>query len=615
MKKILTLVAIIAFYNASFTQTTAFRFVLLTDTHIGSPNGSAEEDLRRTVRDINNQRNEIAFVIVSGDITELGKKSELLLAKKLLDSLQIPYYIIPGNHDTGWSESGGQDFIDIFGSDKFVFEFGGIQFMGCASGPYVRMSDGHIPRDAIVWMDSIFQKTPADKPLIFINHYPLDPSLDNWYEATNRLLNRNTWLTLCGHGHANKQFQADGIPSIMGRSNLRAKTNSAGYTIIDVAQNQISISERQSMTEITKPWAKVGLKNESRPTPNLLPRPSYELNNQFKQVRASWTFASDANIIASPHISGKQVFVGNMVGEIFALSAKTGKPIWTKRISAGIFSSAVSNESLVFVPCATGELYALDKKKGKTQWIFQAEQSILGTPLVHNNIIYFGASDGYMYALEAASGKLEWKTKLFSGPVVSAPVYHNGFLLIGAWDTKLYCVDARTGSQKWSWNNGSAVANFSPASCTPIVLNNTVFIVAPDRYATAIDFTSGITLWRTNKATVRESIGVSTDKQWIYAKTMNDVIVKFSAARSTPDSIYRIDCKYGYDHVPSMLIAANDLMLTGTKNGVIYAVSQNDNTMKWAYKIDNSMVHTVQVSNKKTLFASTMDGKVVRLNW
>jgi outer membrane protein assembly factor BamB len=56
-------------------------------------------------------------------------------------------------------------------------------------------------------------------------------------------------------------------------------------------------------------------------------------------------------------------------------------------------------------------------------------------------------------------------------------------------------------------------------------------------------------------------------------------------------------------------------MLTGTKNGVIYAVSQNDNTMKWAYKIDNSMVHTVQVSNKKTLFASTMDGKVVRLNW
>jgi outer membrane protein assembly factor BamB len=122
-------------------------------------------------------------------------------------------------------------------------------------------------------------------------------------------------------------------------------------------------------------------------------------------------------------------------------------------------------------------------------------------------------------------------------------------------------------------------------------------------------------LWRTNKATVRESIGVSTDKQWIYAKTMNDVIVKFSASRSNPDSIYRIDCKYGYDHVPSMLIPANDLMLTGTKNGIIYAVSQNDNTMKWAYKIDNSMVHTVQVSNKKTLFASTMDGKVVRLNW
>jgi 3',5'-cyclic AMP phosphodiesterase CpdA len=86
-----------------------FRFAFLSDTHIGSPNGGAEEDLRRTVADIN-QMTDIAFVVITGDITELGTDAEIKLAKEILDGLKVPYYIIPGNHDSGWSESGGVTF-------------------------------------------------------------------------------------------------------------------------------------------------------------------------------------------------------------------------------------------------------------------------------------------------------------------------------------------------------------------------------------------------------------------------------------------------------------------------------------------------------------------------
>jgi len=44
--------------------------------------------------------------VITGDITELGTNAQLKLAKQILDSLSIPWYIIPGNHDAGWSESG-----------------------------------------------------------------------------------------------------------------------------------------------------------------------------------------------------------------------------------------------------------------------------------------------------------------------------------------------------------------------------------------------------------------------------------------------------------------------------------------------------------------------------
>jgi 3',5'-cyclic AMP phosphodiesterase CpdA len=96
-----TLALVLLFPFLVCSQQGSFRFAFVTDTHIGSPNGAAEEDLRRTVQDINEQK-DLAFVLLTGDITELGTQEELLLAKKILDSLKIPWYIIPGNHDTGW---------------------------------------------------------------------------------------------------------------------------------------------------------------------------------------------------------------------------------------------------------------------------------------------------------------------------------------------------------------------------------------------------------------------------------------------------------------------------------------------------------------------------------
>src|SRR5688572_30591516 len=173
MKPLLAIIILLIFISGSFAQTKPFRFAFISDTHIGSPNGAAEDDLRRTVRDINSM-DDIVFVVLTGDITELGTNEELKLAKKILDSLDIPYYIIPGNHDTGWSESGGVMFTTVFGYDKFSFEYAGIRFLGCPSGPYVRMSDGHVPRDAVDWLDKELKKLPSGQPVIFLNHYPID---------------------------------------------------------------------------------------------------------------------------------------------------------------------------------------------------------------------------------------------------------------------------------------------------------------------------------------------------------------------------------------------------------------------------------------------------------
>ncbi|MEW5760577.1 MAG: metallophosphoesterase, partial [Candidatus Thermoplasmatota archaeon] len=95
-----------------------FSFVHITDLHIGIGDsdygtsgyndtmpigdvGSNEKYLRAIVNWTNSNKDiyNLSFVIVTGDITDSAEKSEFLKAKEILDTLEIPYIPLLGNHD------------------------------------------------------------------------------------------------------------------------------------------------------------------------------------------------------------------------------------------------------------------------------------------------------------------------------------------------------------------------------------------------------------------------------------------------------------------------------------------------------------------------------------
>ncbi|MCW3089571.1 MAG: metallophosphoesterase [Ferruginibacter sp.] len=594
-------------------QHKAFRFAFISDTHINVGNDTPEEDLRRTVRDIN-AMSDIAFVVITGDITEMGTNEELKMAKQILDSLDIPWYIIPGNHDTGWSESGGVMFSTIFGDDKFNFEYDGIRFLGCASGPYVRMSDGHVPRNAVNWLDDELKKLKPGQPLIFLNHYPIDNQLDNWYEVTDRLRQHNTWAILCGHGHSNNRLNFEDIPGVMGRSNLRAKAEIGGYNLVDVRSDSMIFTERRPGKETLKSWTAIKIETRKYDQQKQFTRPDFSINQKYKQVKEKWVISSAANIISTPAVAGDKVIVGNQNGVLTCFALNDGKQKWSFSTGAAIFSSpAVSAGRLVF-GSGDGNIYCVDIKNGKLKWKLETGTAVLASPLIRGDTVFIAGFYHSFLALNLNNGNILWKFPGIDGPVVSTPIEYNGMVIFGAWDRNLYAVNSLTGALIWKWNNGSSVRMYSPAACIPVAADGVVYVVAPDRYITTIDATSGATLWRNNDATIRESIGISADSKWIYGKTMQDTIVAYAASRDKQSVAWKLACGFGYEHVPSMLIEKEGLVFFGTKSGVVYCINPATQKVEWAHKIDNSMVNTVKVLDKNTVVATTMDGKLVTLN-
>jgi hypothetical protein len=100
------------------------RIVQLSDTHVSSRGGITETNLERLIRHINDDLKP-DLVVHTGDVIALqpGAISDWLNAKRLLDKLEAPYVMVPGNHDVGqagpepWAGFGCKDgFMDGFRS-------------------------------------------------------------------------------------------------------------------------------------------------------------------------------------------------------------------------------------------------------------------------------------------------------------------------------------------------------------------------------------------------------------------------------------------------------------------------------------------------------------------
>ncbi len=612
MKPLFFLIGTLLTCGLSLAQS-SFRFAHVSDIHIGS--ATAADDLRRTVTDINSDA-DIRFVIASGDITEFGSDEELQLAKQIMDSLQKPWYIIPGNHDDNWSESGANSFNRIFGSDVFSFHHGGYYFLGANCGPNMKMSPGQVPYENIVWLDSVLATIPPDAPIIFIDHYPLDSSLNNWYELVDRLKKRNIQLYLCGHGHQNQQLNFEGIPAIMGRSNLRARDSVGGYNIVEIKEGQAFYRERKPGLSTGRVWANIRLYNHQfEKEQKQWPRPSYAINDQYPQVKELWRY-QDASDIGNGFVLYKnRIITPNSKGEIFSINPGDKDLIWKFSTGGKIYSTPAIKDKRVVVPSTDGNIYCLDARNGKIIWTYNTSKSIVASPVIVDNKVLVGSSEGKFRAIDLRTGKLVWEYNKVKNFVKSVPLVYKGMVVFGSWGNELYALDIDTGKPRWVFNDGYTNRMLSPASCTPVGVDNRIFMVAPDRYMTALDARTGKLIWKKNwkEHWIRESMGLSQDGRIVFAKCMQGHLVGTSTTADTAQVVWKTDNVFNYELNPSRIIERDNKVYAFSDKGVIAAFDRATGKTLWVHKIANCLVHDIQFLKNDTMVATTMDGKIVLL--
>ncbi|MFA3781799.1 PQQ-binding-like beta-propeller repeat protein [Melioribacteraceae bacterium 4301-Me] len=605
------LALILLSYYSVFCQTDTIRFAWLSDTHVGNPTGA--QDLRNSVKDINSLHG-IDFTIISGDITEMGTNEQLLLAKQILDSLNTKYYIIPGNHDCKWSESGATFFPKLWGNDRFVFQYKNFLFIGLHQGPIIKMGDGHWAPQDLRWLDSTLSNVPKQEKIFFVTHYPIDNSIDNWYEVLDRMKSYNIQAFLFGHGHKNATYDFEGIPGVMSRSNLRAKDSLGGYTIAEIVDDTIKFYEKTPLTSNKRYWYKIALGNHHYDKSFKLERPDFSVNERYPNVKEKWIFNSGFTNASSPAIWQNSVFTADASGKLYKLSLNDGNIQGTFEARGPIYSSPAISNNLVVFGSADSNIYCIDAETETIIWKIKTNAAVLGSPSIDNNIVYIGGSDRKFRAINLKTGEIIWSFDNLKGFVETKPLIYNNKVIFGAWDSYLYCLNKINGELLWKWEGDQKGVLYSPAACWPVAARNVVFIAAPDRKLTAINVNSGKQLWRTAKYQVRETIGISEDSTKIFIRTMRDSIIALPTKFETetvPQPLWVTNADFGYDINSAQLIEKDGVLFYGTKNGLLIALDSPTGKILWKHKIGVSVVNTITPLDKNRIVLNDIDGRTM----
>lgn len=232
-------------------------FVYVADIQPGSPksfrfNPQHRENWETARKQIMELSPSPDLLLIGGDLTRDGSihKWELEIAKSEIDSMNIPYHVIPGNMDTGNKHTriqGAYDtrediklnitpeqirqFESVFGPTTWSFVHKGVRFSGFCD----MIINSGLPEEKKFWeWTETLKKESSEKNHIWIMHYALfiddvnEPNFDitdsdqylDWYfsidkPGRDRLMElfkaTGTTRVITGHIHCKKDHHAEGI--------------------------------------------------------------------------------------------------------------------------------------------------------------------------------------------------------------------------------------------------------------------------------------------------------------------------------------------------------------------------------------------------------------------
>jgi len=175
-------------------------FVQISDSHIGfnkAANADVTETMRKAIAKINALPTQPAFLLHTGDISQLAKPSEFDTADQVLKETQTrDVFFVPGEHDV--ATDNGASYLErynkrvagstqpVAGNGWYSFDHSGVHFIGLVNVMNLKAGGlGSLGTDQLEWLEKDVKHLSASTPIVVFAHVPLWTVYPEWGWGTD----------------------------------------------------------------------------------------------------------------------------------------------------------------------------------------------------------------------------------------------------------------------------------------------------------------------------------------------------------------------------------------------------------------------------------------------
>lgn len=599
--------------GAASAAVTPFTFAQISDTHISTVVSSHDSNLQAAITELNAMNPTPAFVIHTGDITELGKAVEFDRYKAMAQSLSMPAYYSPGNHETRWADMSINRFASEMGSPNISFLHNGVRFIGFNAAIWLE-HHGAVSGDTRRWIVSQLAMDPPGTPAVLFCHqppmYPDNVFMTGDVELWDAIKPYNVRIFANGHGHIFKSWTVNGIFCHMTKGMMN---DQGGYSLFEVGSGNIKVYEKLNgkarklvatvpmiPPKVTVTVLDLGVGNGAHrysasvvsngPT---ISRVEYQVDHHDHPADNRWTpvaRGSDGRYPAAVTLTdltqGRHTFAFRAVDAdggvwLTTLPLDVPGPLEASRFDAGtaLQGPAATDGTRVYAGGWDGKLYAVDRATMRQTWVYQTAGAIVGQPDTDGEAVYAGSTDQSIYALDAATGDVRWAYPT-AGPIQGHVRVADGVVYAASGDHKLYALDSADGRLLWSYTTGEF------AQARPAVGDGAVFFGAWDQAFYAVDAKTGVLRWKRPIGSILNFSPAVTSPCF-----MNDRVILTAAQPAGSPNVICLDARTGAT-IWSRLIANGSSpygspttdgrrVYCAALDGSIWCLSGEDGTVLW----------------------------------
>ena len=184
------------------------------------------QSLRRCIAQVNALPQRPDAVVLSGDLVDFGLADEYAMLRSLLAPLQMPYYLLPGNHDErtalraafpehiylqqGLSRPGARI--------EYVIEEHAVRIIALDT-VIPQSSKGELAPHSLLWLEQVLAEQPQQPTVIVMHHPPFKTAIGHMdqigladVQALEAVVRRHPQVerVLCGHLHRSIQVRFGG---------------------------------------------------------------------------------------------------------------------------------------------------------------------------------------------------------------------------------------------------------------------------------------------------------------------------------------------------------------------------------------------------------------------